>query len=239
MRGRAPSAFGDAVGGGADGSAQPVEAVPKEHVTFTPRGSRSAFAADAAPCSRTSSGGLPTVATREARDRDRAAGASEPRARGALPGRRARALDDARPGPRRRDRPRRDLPRHDREDGALREGALRDRRLRPLRRADRAGDHRGRADGRGRRRQDLRPPRRAGDPHPHRRARHRGRHAASDAARSYRIATIDTGDTAWMLTATALVLLMTPALGPLLRRARALEEHAQHVHDEHRRARAP
>ena len=42
-----------------------------------------------------SSGGGPTVAGREARDRDRAAGAREPRARGALPRRRARALDDA------------------------------------------------------------------------------------------------------------------------------------------------
>ncbi len=42
-------------------------------------------------------------------------------------------------------------------------------------------------------------------------------------------------DVAWMLVATALVLLMTPALGVLLRRARALEERPQHHDDERRR----
>ena len=44
-------------------------------------------------------------------------------------------------------------------------------------------------------------------------------------------------DVAWMLVATALVLLMTPALALLLRRPRALEERAQHDDDELRRAR--
>ncbi len=76
------------------------------------------------------------------------------------------------------------------------------------------GDHRGRADRRGRRRQDLRAPGRPGDPDPDRRARHRGRHAGGCRDRcAATTAAIDTGDTAWMLTATALVLLMTPALG--------------------------
>ena len=79
------------------------------------------------------------------------------------------------------------------------------------------GDHRGRADGRGRRREDLRAAGRPGDPHPHRRDRHRRRHARRARVIALRTsaatATIDTGDTAWMLTATALVLLMTPALG--------------------------
>src|SRR5262249_8902615 len=68
----------------------------------------------------------------------------------------------------------------------------------------------GRANRRGRRREDLRAPRRAGRPHPHRRARHCGRHAGGTPRM---IGAIDTGDTAWMLMATALVLLMTPALG--------------------------
>src|SRR4029079_12715931 len=61
------------------------------------------------------------------------------------------------------------------------------------------------------------PPRRAGDPYPHRRARRGRGHArgacvilASAAADA---APIDTGDTAWMLMTTALVLLRTPALG--------------------------
>ena len=60
-------------------------------------------------------------------------------------------------------------------------------------------------------------PRRAGRPHPHRRARRRRRHARGAcvilAAAAADAAPIDTGDTAWMLMATALVLLMTPALG--------------------------
>ena len=50
-------------------------------------------------------------------------------------------------------------------------------------------------------------------------------------------AKVDTGDTAWMLAATALVLLMTPGARALLRRPRAREEHAQHVHDVRRRDR--
>ena len=48
---------------------------------------------------------------------------------------------------------------------------------------------------------------------------------------------IDAGDTAWMLAATALVLLMTPALGLFYAGLVRVEEHAQHVHDVHRRAR--
>ena len=51
-------------------------------------------------------------------------------------------------------------------------------------------------------------------------------------------ARVDAGDTAWMLAATALVLLMTPALGLFYAGPRALQEHAQHVHDVRRRARA-
>ena len=47
---------------------------------------------------------------------------------------------------------------------------------------------------------------------------------------------VDAGDTAWMLAATALVLLMTPALGLFYAGPRALQEHAQHVHDVRRRA---
>ena len=75
---------------------------------------------------------------------------------------------------------------------------------------------RGRPDRRGRRRQDLRRPARAGGPDPHRRDRSRRRDPGG-CVRSSRacsaLAKIDTGDTAWMLVATALVLLMTPALG--------------------------
>ena len=51
------------------------------------------------------------------------------------------------------------------------------------------------------------------------------------------VAKVDTGDTAWMLAATALVLMMTPGARALLRGPRAREEHAQHVHDVHRRDR--
>ena len=74
---------------------------------------------------------------------------------------------------------------------------------------------RGRPDRRGRRRQDLRRPARAGGPHPHRRDRPRRRDAGGRMTRSILAAAaeVDTGDTAWMLAATALVLLMTPALG--------------------------
>ena len=49
--------------------------------------------------------------------------------------------------------------------------------------------------------------------------------------------TLVPADTAWMLVSTALVLLMTPALGVLLRRPGPLEERAQHDDDERRRAR--
>ena len=38
------------------------------------------------------------------------------------------------------------------------------------------------------------------------------------------MAQIDTGDTAWMIVATALVMLMTPGLGFLLRRVGPAEE---------------
>src|SRR4029453_1030695 len=103
---------------------------------------------------------------------------------------------------------------HDREDGAVGEGALRDRRLRRLRRADDRGSLRGRPHGRGRRRQDLRGPARARGPDQDRRDR-QGRSDAGDGMSALLAATpkIDTGDTAWMLVATALVLMMTPALG--------------------------
>ena len=50
-------------------------------------------------------------------------------------------------------------------------------------------------------------------------------------------AQVDTGDTAWMLAATALVLLMTPALGLFYAGLVRVEEHAEHVHDVRRRAR--
>ena len=76
---------------------------------------------------------------------------------------------------------------------------------------------RGRAHRRGRRRQDLRRAARAGGPHPHRRDRPRRRDAGGRSERAADLlsaaAEVDTGDTAWMLAATALVLLMTPALG--------------------------
>ena len=73
---------------------------------------------------------------------------------------------------------------------------------------------RGRPDRRGRRRQDLRRAARAGGPDPHRRDRPRRRDAGGEVmAHARPRPAIDTGDTAWMLVATALVLLMTPALG--------------------------
>ncbi len=46
---------------------------------------------------------------------------------------------------------------------------------------------------------------------------------------------IDTGDTAWMLVATALVLMMTRALGLFYAGLVRAEEHAQHLHDVRRR----
>src|SRR5207245_1657764 len=69
---------------------------------------------------------------------------------------------------------------------------------------------------RGRRREDLRRRARAGRAHPHRRDRHRGGDAGRGRVNSiagHLSGHIDTGDTAWMLVATALVLMMTPALG--------------------------
>ena len=68
---------------------------------------------------------------------------------------------------------------------------------------------------RGRRRQDLRPAARAGGADPHRRDRPRRRDAGGQvmSAPIAAVAQVDTGDTAWMLAATALVLMMTPALG--------------------------
>ena len=81
---------------------------------------------------------------------------------------------------------------------------------------DDRGAPRGRADRRGRRRQDLRGPARARRAHPHRRER-RGRRDPGGCLMTLSLiaqaAEIDTGDTAWMLAATALVLMMTPALG--------------------------
>src|SRR5262249_37573807 len=73
---------------------------------------------------------------------------------------------------------------------------------------------------RGRRRQDLRRAAGARGPHPHRGVRPGGRDAGGEVsglptavAAATAAAEIDTGDTAWMLAATALVLMMTPALG--------------------------
>ena len=47
---------------------------------------------------------------------------------------------------------------------------------------------------------------------------------------------VNAGDTAWMLVATALVLLMTPALGFFYAGLVRVEEHAEHDHDVRRRA---
>src|SRR4029077_4771227 len=80
------------------------------------------------------------------------------------------------------------------------------------RRALRRRSHR-----RGRRRQDLRRAAGAGGPHPHRRRRRRRGHPGGQViavATALGVPGIDSGDTAWMLAATALVLMMTPALGP-------------------------
>ena len=81
-------------------------------------------------------------------------------------------------------------------------------------RADDRGALRRRAHRRGRRRQDLRRAARARGPHPHRRDRPRRRHPGGQVTGLPLAASaVDTGDTAWMLIATALVLMMTPALG--------------------------
>ena len=61
--------------------------------------------------------------------------------------------------------------------------------------------------------------------------------ARRDAGRRLMAPGVDAGDTAWMLAATALVLLMTPALGLFYAGPGALQEHAEHVHDVRRRAR--
>src|SRR5206468_7929653 len=107
----------------------------------------------------------------------------------------------------------RDLPRHDSQDGAVGKDPLRGRRLRRLRPADDRRAPRRRAHRRGRRRQDLRRPARAGRAHPNGRD---GRWRGDTGRRMIAAllpAGISAGDTAWMLTATALVLMMTPALG--------------------------
>ena len=81
---------------------------------------------------------------------------------------------------------------------------------------------------------------RAGGPDPHRRERHAAPSRPSTTmigALADRRRTINAGDTAWMLVATALVLMMTPALGLFYAGLVRSQEHAQHVHDEHRRAR--
>src|SRR3954466_2531673 len=145
----------------------------------------------------------------EAGDRDRPSRADQPGARGAVPCRGPRVLDEPRGGSRRGARPRRDLSRHDRPRRADGEGPVRDRGVRRLRRADDRGAVRRRPDRRGRRRQDLRARRRAGRPDPQRRDRQRGR----DPGGCVMAPGVDAGDTAWMLAATALVILMTPALG--------------------------
>src|SRR3954464_3150465 len=145
----------------------------------------------------------------EAGNRDRPSRADQPGARGAVPCRGPRVLDEPRGGSRRGARPRRDLSRHDRPRRADGEGPVRDRGLRQLRRADDRGAVRRRPDRRGRRRQDLRARRRAGRADPQRRDGQRGR----DPGGCVMAPGVDAGDTAWMLAATALVLLMTPALG--------------------------
>src|ERR1022692_1521415 len=72
-----------------------------------------------------------------------------------------------------------------------------------------------RADRRGRRRQGLRRPARAGHPHPHGRERRDSRDAGGHVMNGLAVLRepINAGDTACMLAATALVLMMTPALG--------------------------
>ena len=65
-----------------------------------------------------------------------------------------------------------------------------------------------------------------------RRDRRRGR----DAGGCVMAPGVNAGDTAWMLAATALVLLMTPALGLFYAGLVRREEHAEHVHDVRRRA---
>src|ERR1019366_8797538 len=85
-----------------------------------------------------------------------------------------------------------------------------------VRQAGGGGSLRWRPDRRGRRRQDLRRPARAGHPHPNRRDRPRRRYATRWVMGGPAMSLpgqVNAGDTAWMLAATALVLMMTPALG--------------------------
>src|SRR3954467_13498359 len=73
---------------------------------------------------------------------------------------------------------------------------------------------RGRADRRGRRRQDLRAAARARRAHPHGRdGPRRGDAGRRMITLAQAVPKINTGDTAWILVPTALVLMMTPALG--------------------------
>src|SRR4051794_1515557 len=148
----------------------------------------------------------------EARDRDRSSREGERRAGRALPRGCSRAVAQPRARPRRRARTRRDLPRDDGDDGPQREGPLRGRRLRRVRRSHDPGALRGRADGRGRRRQDLRRPPRTRGPDPHGRIRRARGHARGRQGLTMPKG-INAGDTAWMFVATALVMMMTPALG--------------------------
>src|SRR5213593_2343458 len=116
----------------------------------------------------------------------------------------------------------------------LREGQDRDGVLGAVRRAVHQGHPLFRAHRRSGRRQDLRPAYRARDPHSDRRARQcrahgreRGRRAARGARdRSPRMNAISAGDTAWVLTSTALVMVMTVGLaffyGGLVRPKNAL-----------------
>src|SRR4051812_19224465 len=164
---------------------------------------------------------LPALATnggrdREACDRRGASREGQRSARGALPGRCSRSLDESRARARRRDRAGSDVSGHDGADEPRREGALRDRRVRRLRAADRRRADRRRTHGRGRGRQDLRGAARASGAHPDGRHGHAGGDAGGFPVSAQVLAAagaVDTGDTAWMLVATALVLMMTPALG--------------------------
>ncbi|MEZ5415926.1 MAG: ammonium transporter [Vicinamibacterales bacterium] len=81
----------------------------------------------------------PMEDVRETHCRNRQAGETERRARGALPCRGPRPHHQPRAGARRRDGACRELPGDHRQDGAGREGAAGDRRLQPLRRADGPG----------------------------------------------------------------------------------------------------
>ena len=146
----------------------------------------------------------------EARHRDRPSREDERGAGSPLPRRGARVLDEPRAGSRRRARPRRDLPRHDRADRPGREGPLRDRglrRVRASRRSRRSATAARPARSATARSSCSTSSRSCGS------ARGETDNAAVTPVGADDAAGIDTGDTAWMLIATALVLLMTPALG--------------------------